>query len=85
MRCPASGPQGPFKFAARPMVVPVSSNVRIELVKPKPCMCVIDGQQETHMEGDEHISFGLAEERSRFIRFERSFYRKMREKIMCMP
>ncbi len=78
-------PMAPFKFAARPMVVPASSNVSIELVKPKPCMCVIDGQQETPMEGDEHISFSVAEGRSRFIRFERAFYRKTREKLMCMP
>ena len=77
-------PMAPFKFAARPMVVPASSKVRIELAKPKPCMCVIDGQQEVEMEGAEGTEFSLSENKARFIRFERDFYKRMREKLVCM-
>lgn len=78
-------PMAPFKFGARPIVVPATSRVSIKMVKPKPCLCVIDGQQENPMDGDEGISFGLSEQRSRFIRFERAFYKKTREKLVCMP
>jgi len=77
-------PMAPFKFAARPMVVPASSKVRIEVAKPKPCMCVIDGQQEKEMEGLEAAEFSISENKARFIRFERDFYTRIREKIVCM-
>jgi len=82
-------PMAPFKYTARPMVVPATSKVRIELVKPKPCLCVIDGQQERPMEGDEMITFSLAEgEGPRFDKgFERGLLRKKDEgkKLVCMP
>jgi NAD+ kinase len=78
-------PMAPFKFTARPLVVPAGSKVRVELAKPKPCLCVIDGQQERPMEGDETVALCLAEERARFIRFERDFYKRTREKLVCAP
>lgn len=78
-------PMAPFKFTTRPLVVPASSKVRVELAKPKPCLCVIDGQQERPMEGDETVALSLAEERARFIRFERDFYKRTREKLVCGP
>lgn len=78
-------PMAPFKFAARPLVVPASSKVRVALARPKPCMCVIDGQYETAMDGEEIAEFCLAEKKSRFVRFERDFYKRMREKLVCSP
>lgn len=78
-------PMAPFKFATRPIVVPASSHVRLELVRPKPCLCVIDGQHERAMEGDEMVEFGLAERKSRFVRMERNFYPRLREKLVCSP
>lgn len=78
-------PMAPFKFATRPLVVPASSHVMLELARPKPCLCVIDGQQERPMEGDEMTEFCLAERKSRFIRMERNFYPQLREKLVCSP
>lgn len=78
-------PMAPFKFAARPVVVPASSKIRIELARPKPCLCVIDGQQDAPMEGDEMAEFSLSENRARFLRFERDFYKRTREKLVCAP
>jgi NAD+ kinase len=78
-------PMAPFKFSARPLVVPLTSKIRLELARPKPCLCVIDGQQERGMDGDEMIEFSASEEKGRFVRFERSFYRRMREKLVCSP
>jgi NAD+ kinase len=78
-------PMAPFKFATRPLVVPASSKVRVELARPKPCLCVIDGQQERPMEGDEIVDLCLAERKSRFVRMERNFYSRLREKLVCSP
>ena len=76
-------PMAPFKFGTRPLVVPATSHVHLLLARPKPCLCVIDGQQEMPMEGDEMCEFQLAERKSRFIRMERSFYPRLREKLVC--
>jgi NAD+ kinase len=76
-------PMAPFKFSARPLVVPASSKVRIELARPKPCLCVIDGQQEREMEGTEVTECVKSENNSRFVRFERDFYKRMNEKLVC--
>jgi hypothetical protein len=37
------------------------------------------------MEGDELTEFCLAERKSRFVRFERNFYARMLEKLVCSP
>jgi NAD+ kinase len=78
-------PMAPFKFAARPLVVPASSKIRLELSRPKPCLLVIDGQQEHTMEGDEMVEFSMSEKKGRFISFERNFYKRMKEKLLCYP
>ena len=76
-------PMAAFKFGARPLVVPATSRVHIEMVKPKPCLCVIDGQQERPLEGDEAVEMFLSSEKAKFISFERDFYKKMTEKLVC--
>ncbi|MBI0582892.1 MAG: NAD(+)/NADH kinase [Methanomassiliicoccus sp.] len=78
-------PMAPFKFANRPLVVPASSKVKLEIARPKPCLCVIDGQHERPIEGDETVECWLAERKSRFVRLERNFYGRMREKLVCSP
>jgi probable inorganic polyphosphate/ATP-NAD kinase len=78
-------PMAPFKFAARPIIVPLDSHVRVEVYKPKPCVCVIDGQQEKDMEGDELTMFSRAESTAKFVSFGSTFYGRMHEKIMCFP
>lgn len=78
-------PMAPFRFATRPLVVPSTSRIRLELSRPKPCLCVIDGQHEHPLEGFEMTEFCLAERKSRFIRFERDFYDRLRAKLVCSP
>jgi NAD+ kinase len=75
-------PMAPFKFAGRPTVVPASSDIRLELVRPKPCVAVIDGQEEVQMDGGESVHFTRSEKRARFVSFGRSFYAKTREDLM---
>lgn len=75
-------PMAPFKFAGRPTVVPAKSDIRLELVHPKPCVLVGDGQEETCLVGDEKLNFTVSEEKSRFVSFGRSFYTRARMKLM---
>jgi NAD+ kinase len=78
-------PMAPFKFAARPTVVPASSEITLRLVRPKPCVVVVDGQEEIPMAGDEEVTFSASETKARFVRFSRSFYKRTREKLMGCP
>jgi len=78
-------PMAPFKFAARPIVVPASSKVEVEVARPKPCITVVDGQQEMAMDGPELVQLSLSEHRARFIRFKHNFYGRMNEKLVCLP
>ena len=76
-------PMAPFKFAARPVVVPASSVITVEMVLDKSCVLVIDGQEEYMMPGGSKVEFSLSENVGRFIRFQDDFYDKMREKLVC--
>lgn len=71
----------PFKPASRPHVFPVSSEVRVKLVKPKECLLVMDGQHETHLKGTEEAAFTGSEKRAKFLRFRNDFYRRVEEKL----
>ena len=71
----------PFKPASRPHVFPVSSHVRVRLVKPKECLLVMDGQHETHLKGTEEAAFTGSEKRAKFLRFRNDFYRRVEEKL----
>jgi len=78
-------PMAPFKFAGRPTVVPASSDIRLEVIRPKPCVLVVDGQEEVQMSGGDCVHFTVSESKARFVSFGRSFYTKTREKLMGGP
>lgn len=75
-------PMAPFKFAARPVVVPASSRITLQVVRPKECVVVVDGQQEMPMEGHETVEFKVAPQKARFVNFGQGFYARTREKLM---
>ncbi len=75
-------PMAPFKFSARPVVVPASSRITVQVVRPKECVVVVDGQQEMLMAGNETVEFRAAPQKARFISFGRGFYARTREKLM---
>jgi len=75
-------PMAPFKFAARPMVVPTSSTITVELILDKGCLLVVDGQKEYHIPGHSRLDFSLSKNYCRFIRFEDNFYERMHEKLV---
>ncbi len=75
-------PMAPFKFAARPMVVPTSSTITVELPLDRGCLLVIDGQREYQIPGRTRLEFSLSKNCCRFIRFEDNFYERMHEKLV---
>lgn len=75
-------PMAPFKFAARPIVVPASSRITLQIVRPKECVVVVDGQQELLMAGHETVEFQVAPDKARFVSFGKGFYARTREKLM---
>lgn len=71
----------PFKPSIRPLVVPASSEIRVNLSKPKEHLLVLDGQQEISLKGNEVIRFSGSEKRAKFVRFRTDFYQRIREKL----
>jgi NAD+ kinase len=75
-------PMAPFKFAARPVVVPSSSKITLRVMRPKECLVVIDGQDSELMAGNETVEFTMASTKARFVTFGKGFYTRTREKLM---
>ena len=74
-------PIAPFKLAARPMVVPAGSRIKVELIEPRSCVLVLDGQDEVELKGDEVLELTTSENVAEFIRFGDNFYKRIREKL----
>jgi NAD+ kinase len=75
-------PIAPFKLSARPIVVPAQSEITIKLKKPKKCILVLDGQHDIEMSGDDVINFTISEFPAEFIRFDKDFYARIKEKLI---
>lgn len=72
----------PFKPAARANVVPMSTEVRVKVARPKECLLVLDGQQEVALAGKEDLRFRGAEARARLVKFGDDFYRRIEDKLV---
>ncbi|MFQ6127393.1 MAG: NAD(+)/NADH kinase [Thermoplasmata archaeon] len=75
-------PIAPFKLSARPLIVPVQSEISLRISDPKPCKLVLDGQVEIDLDGKEEVKLGVSEKKARFVRFHEDFYQRIREKLM---
>jgi NAD+ kinase len=75
-------PIAPFKLSARPIVVPAQSEITIKLKKPRKCILVLDGQHDIEMSGDDVINFTISEFPAEFIRFDKDFYARIKEKLI---
>jgi NAD+ kinase len=80
-------PIAPFRLAARPVVIPISSVVQIKLLPTTPnkqekeARVVIDGQHGYVMAAGQTVTVKRATRKSRFIRFEGGFYERVRTKL----
>lgn len=71
----------PFKPASRPHVFPAAGPVHVQLLKPKECLLVMDGQHESTLKGTEDVVLTASERRAKLIRFRDDFYRRIEEKL----
>lgn len=66
-----------------PLVVPSSSKVNIQVAKlNKDAVAIVDGQHQTILKPGDEVVIQKAETFVPFIRFEGSFYRRLREKFL---
>ncbi len=75
-------PMAAYKFASRPFVVPSDSRITVECVMDRGCMLVIDGQVEYAIPGGTRIDFSKSSKKARFVKFDKDFYSRFREKLV---
>jgi NAD+ kinase len=76
-------PIAPFRLSSRPLVVPAKSRISVTVHEPKECIMVADGQEETHLTGNEEIVFSASEKKARFVILKSEFYKNLEEKLMA--
>lgn len=79
-------PIAPFRLAARPIVIPYESEVKVSLVevsgeKVKEAQVVIDGQHRYPLRGGETVTIRPSKRKARFVRFDGGFYERVRTKL----
>jgi len=76
-------PLAPYKLSARPIVVPSSSTISVELIrKGKKAKLVIDGQMVETVEEGDTVEFYKSSDPTLFVKTEESdFYSKIKEKL----
>ncbi|MFO7992146.1 MAG: NAD(+)/NADH kinase [Thermoplasmata archaeon] len=76
-------PISPYKLATKPYVVPIDQEIRVKLTeKGKTCLMVLDGQEEFKVSSEDDIRFVKGEDKAKFIRFEKDFYKNIRKKLV---
>jgi len=74
-------PIAPFKLSARPLVIPIESQIEIRIIHPQHSVLVADGQFEVEVGPDDRITCSLAKKPARFIKFNDDFYTRMSQKL----
>ncbi len=75
-------PMAAFKFSSRPMVIPTSTKVTVEMVMDKGCLLVIDGQKEFSLPGGSRVEMTRSRNYASLIVFDTDFYSRVREKLV---
>jgi len=77
-------PLAPFKLSARPWVVPAESEIEVKLLRAgKEALIVIDGQYTQKVTEKDRIRFTKAEVPALFVKTDRGFYEKIRDKLVA--
>lgn len=72
----------PFKLGARPIVVSNKSEIKVKLLREgKKAVAVIDGQFEEEFTYPEELVFKKSDSHAYFVRLNKDFYKKVREKL----
>ncbi len=76
-------PLAPYKLSARPWVIPGDSEITLELLRiDKNATIVIDGQHRQTITKEDIVTFIKAREPALFVRTDRDFYAKVRDKLV---
>lgn len=77
-------PLAPYKLSARPWVIPADSEITLELLRMgKNATIVIDGQYRQTITKEDTTRFTKASEPALFVRTDRDFYAKVRDKLVA--
>ncbi len=71
----------PFRLGYRSHVVPSDSEIKIEILKNKTCLLVMDGQESKKVRSGDEIVFSQSENYAEFVRFSYDFYKRIRERL----
>lgn len=67
----------------RSIVFPSSSHIMVELLRPKAAVIVIDGDYQKNIgDGETKVAVRISEHKSRFIRFEDGFYKRLKDRLL---
>ncbi len=80
VECMIITPLNPFKLEARPMVVSLNRRVEIEVHDPERAEVVLDGQK--YLPFREPVVVTRSAHRARFVRFDSSYFERLREKFL---
>ena len=73
----------PFRAGGRSLVIPNDQVIKIYLLgADQDSLVIIDGQKEYRVDVGDEISVSVSKNRAKFITFQRSFYDKVREKLL---
>lgn len=73
----------PFASRSRPIVIPEEEDIRIKLVgKDQSCRIIVDGQTEYEMNSGDELRIGKSEEFAEFVTLKRTFFERVREKLV---
>ncbi|MDY6930520.1 MAG: NAD(+)/NADH kinase [Halobacteriota archaeon] len=75
-------PLAPYKLAARPSVVPAKSEVLLKLHEAKEATIVIDGQYNREVSRDEVIEITRSNVPALFVKTDKTFFYKVRNKLV---
>ncbi len=82
VNCLIITPICPVKRGAHSLIVPQDSEVEVKLMKPgREAVVVIDGERRKKLSYDDNVSFAISENKAYFIRLQKDFYRKVRERL----
>ncbi len=78
-----SVPVASFDLDAKPYVLPAGPPIEIKLMdEDKSCQMVLDGQVEFMLDSSDKIEVRKSKNKSKFIRFERDFHKKVKKKLV---
>lgn len=70
----------PFESGLKALVVPQDSEIAVTLEGKSSAIVVIDGEKKLDFPIGETATFSLSKEKARFVKLERNFYSKLRER-----